>query len=179
MGYIGSFTISNGLFTMLNAAKIVSDRGLKNVVFILVGKGEIEKSLRDKCKEYGLKNVVFLSPVKKNQVRDFLLNIDIAYKGMIKSPMYSFGMSSYKLLDYMAAGIPIIHSVDEAANDVVKEANCGFFIPAEDPIALADIVMKVSKISKSELRQLGINGRRWVEKYYTYKSLAEKYEKLF
>ena len=69
-------------------------------------------------------------PVPKAQIPALLARIDIAYIGWQRVPIYRFGIAPNKLMDYMMAGVPVLHSVD-AGNDPVAEAGCGLTVAPE------------------------------------------------
>ena len=106
------------------------------------------RTWRDACGEERLANVTMLAPIPKLQVPALLAQVDIAYIGWQRVPIYRFGIAPNKLMDYMMAGRAVLHSV-EAGNDPVAEAGCGVTVraagcargrrrPAEDDAAGAD-----------------------------------------
>jgi glycosyltransferase involved in cell wall biosynthesis len=68
----------------------------------------------------------------------------------------------------MAVGKPIIMGVKGDAADMVRHANCGIVIEPQNPINIADSVMKLASLPAEELRLMGDNGRQY---YYERLSL--------
>ena len=110
----------------------------------------------------------------RDAVPQLLSQFDVGYLGWRHQPLYRFGISPNKLIDYMMAGLPVIHSVD-AANDPVAETGCGFSIPPEDARALADAAVRMKALSEAERSAMGNRGRSYVLKNQTYEVLAQRF----
>jgi glycosyltransferase involved in cell wall biosynthesis len=113
-------------------------------------------------------------PVAKAQVPDFLRAIDIAYIGWRRVPIYRFGISPNKLMDYMMAGCAVLHSV-EAANDPVADAGCGLTVAAQSPAAIADGLRRLAALTPAERRAMGARGRAYVLSAHAYPVLAQRF----
>jgi glycosyltransferase involved in cell wall biosynthesis len=92
--------------------------------------------------------------------------------GYRRSSLYRFGVSPNKLYDYMAAGRPVLFAAD-AANQPVREADCGRTVAPEDPAALADAIRSLAACSPAERERLGANARAYVEQRHDYERLAD------
>jgi glycosyltransferase involved in cell wall biosynthesis len=171
VGYAGSHGIANALNTLLDSAKIMKDEQL---AFVLVGDGPEKSKLKQFAEENELDNVWFIEPVKKKQIPSLLKCFDIAYLGWKRQPIYRYGISPNKLMDYMMAGKPILHAV-EASNDPVKEAKCGLTVAPEDSAALADGIKKLINIPEATRTAMGKRGREFVMKNHTYPVLAQRF----
>lgn len=75
----------------------------------------------------------------------------------------------------MMAARPIIHGI-ETPFDVVEDARCGVSIPAEDPNAIAEAILKLKALPREELDQMGLNGHHYIKARYDYEILARKME---
>jgi glycosyltransferase involved in cell wall biosynthesis len=62
--------------------------------------------------------------------------------------------------------------------DLIKEANCGISVAAENPDAIADGIMKLYSLTPEQRNKLGENGKNYVLKYHTYKYIADKFEEI-
>ena len=61
---------------------------------------------------------------------ELLNQFDALYVGLQRQPLFRFGVSPNKLMDYMMAGKPVVFAID-AGNDMVAEAQCGVSIPID------------------------------------------------
>lgn len=169
--YAGSHGLANALDSFLDAAKLLEDM---NVIFLLVGSGPEKARLEHRIKAENIKNVISLPSVCKAVIPDLLTEMDILFIGLQRQPLFRFGISPNKLLDYMMAGKPIIQAI-EAGNDLTSEARCGISVKPEDPTAIADAVRRLMNMSESERRILGENGRLYVLRHHDYRILARKF----
>lgn len=171
IGFAGAHGIANALNVLLYAAQKLQNT---DAYFVLVGQGQEKENLKALVQKLKLDNVLFLDSIPKKMVPAFLNKMDVLYIGWQNKPIYRFGISPNKLMDYMMAAKPILHSVT-AGNDLVQEAHCGISVPAEDVDAVADAVKKFIAMDKADLSVLGENGKEYVVKHHDYKVLAEKF----
>lgn len=170
VGYAGTHGLANALDVLLDAA-----HQLKGVAkLVLVGTGPERERLRARVAREGLTHVTMLPSVPKQAVPSFLAAVDIAYIGWHSNPLYRFGISPNKLMDYMMAGKPVVHSVS-AGNDPVSEAGCGLTVAPGDAAAVAQAIRRLAKLSPTERAALGRAGREFVLKNQTYGALASRF----
>jgi len=86
-------------------------------------------------------------------------------------------MSPNKMYDYLASAKPIVTSI-EARNNPVIEANAGIAVEPENPKALAEAIIEIYNMPEKKRKELGMNGRRYIEQYHSTKILAQKLEAL-
>lgn len=171
VGYAGSMGRPNALDVLLDAARLLADRPLR---FVLVGDGHERERLAARLRTEGLAQVALLPPIPKAQVPAFLAAIDIAYLGWQRQPLYRFGIAPNKLMDYMMAARPVLHSV-EAGNDPVAESGCGLTVAPEAPEEVARGLRQLAAMSPRERRQFGERGRAYVLKHHAYPVLARQF----
>ena len=174
IGYAGAHGIANSLDTLLEAVTLF--RGT-DFYFVLVGQGQEKERLQEYAEKYNLENVTFLPPVIKPQIPALLQFFDICYIGLQREPLFRFGISPNKLMDYMMAAKPIIYAI-EAGNDPVKEAGCGISVAPEDPQAIADAIQSLAGMSEAEREAMGQRGKEYVMKHHDYKILAKQFLKV-
>ena len=92
-------------------------------------------------------------------------------------PLYKYGMSPNKMYEYLASTKPIIFS-GNVANDMVKEANAGISVVAENSNKLKEGILSLQKMAINEREILGKNGRKYVEENYDTKVLSKKLERV-
>jgi glycosyltransferase involved in cell wall biosynthesis len=89
-------------------------------------------------------------------------------------PLFRFGISPNKLLDYMMAAKPVIQAIN-AGNDLVAESGCGISVPPDDADSLAEAIMRLRCMTDAERQTLGLNGRKYVLDHHDYRVLAQQF----
>ena len=171
VGYAGSHGLPNALDVLLDAAALMKNEPIS---FVLVGDGHEKARLAQRVRDEGLANVLMLAPIPKPQIPALLQWFDIAYIGWQRVPIYRFGIAPNKLMDYMMAGRPVLHSV-EAGNDPVAEAGCGLTVAPEAAGAVADGLKALLAYPSSEREAMGARGRAFVVAHHNYRVLASRF----
>lgn len=172
VGYAGRVGLANSLDTLIDALAICED---KNTCVAILGDGSHLSSLRLKTEAMGLaERVLFLSPVQKSQVADFLSRIDAAFIGLQSHPIFRFGISPTKLNDYMLSAKPVIFAID-APDDVITSSGCGVSCAAEDHLELSRAINHLRSLGANELGKMGKKGRCWLIKNRNYHALAKDF----
>jgi glycosyltransferase involved in cell wall biosynthesis len=175
VGYAGSMGEPNALDTLLDAAALLrTDPQGGKLRFVLVGDGHLRAHLEARALKERLSNVTMLAPIPKLQVPAMLAQVDIAYIGWQRVPIYRFGIAPNKLMDYMMAGRAVLHSV-EAGNDPVAEAGCGVTVAPQDARAVANGLLKMAQLAPAARAVMGRRGRDFVLSKHTYPVLAQRF----
>ncbi len=176
VGYTGAHGIANALDSYVEAGGKLKGKKIK---LISVGPGPERDRLIKKAHDRGLDDhVEFLPAVGRDRVPELLDQFDALYVGLQRQPLFRFGVSPNKLMDYMMAGKPVIFAID-APNDMVAEAKCGISIPPEDSGAIAEAVLKLTALSEKERQDMGERGRLYILSHNEYDVLAGKFLKVF
>lgn len=170
VGYAGTVGLSNSLDTLIAVAQM--SRG--KFAFIVVGDGPLRESLIQRCLDLKIDNLLFFPRIPKFAVPSFLEQIDIAYLGWKRNPLYRFGISPNKLMDYMLAAKPIIHAVD-AGNDPVSEAHSGVTVIPENANAVYSAICDILSLDDEHRAKIGLNGRGYVLRCRTYSVLSDQF----
>ncbi len=171
VGYAGSMGLPNALDHLLDAARLLQG---EPIAIVMVGDGHERARLARRVDDEGLARVTMLPPIPKAQMPSMLRQVDIAYIGWQRVPIYRFGIAPNKLMDYMMAGCAVLHSV-EAGNDPVAESGCGLTVAPESPAAIADGLRRLAAWPSAERRAMGERGRAFVLAEHTYPVLAQRF----
>lgn len=171
VGYAGSMGLPNALDVLLDAASLLREAP---IAIVMVGDGHERERLAQRIEDEKLRHVQLLPPIPKAQIPSFLARLDIAYIGWQRVPIYRFGIAPNKLMDYMMAGCPVLHSV-EAGNDPVAESGCGLTVEPQSPQAVADGLRQLAARPAEERRAMGERGRAFVLANHTYPVLAQRF----
>jgi glycosyltransferase involved in cell wall biosynthesis len=176
--YAGVLGVGYDFKQIFEAAKILDERKL-SVVFIIHGNGECLDSIRNRLKELNLTNVVLSDKLlgSRNEVANLLSSADA-----LILPLKDYG-GPYpgipsKLYEYQALGRPIICCAEGEPAKYISESNSGLVVEPENSKLLAEAVSFLIANPKKS-REMGINGRNYVEREVTIKAIGQKAKVLF
>jgi len=169
VGYAGTIGFANALDVLLEAANLLMK--FSEIVIVLVGDGGEKKRLQSIADGRGISNLIFINSIPKIQVQSMLSQFSVCYIGWRKDPLYKFGISPNKISEYMYAAKPIIHSYS-GFGDAVGNCGAGITVPAEDPAAVADAILKLYRAGISQRDEMGKKGRDHAIANYEYGTLA-------
>jgi glycosyltransferase involved in cell wall biosynthesis len=173
IGYVGTVGLTNALEPLFCALKNI-DLVSENIKCYIVGSGPL---LDFFIKKYGyIDGLYFTGQIKKQDVAKTLASFDILYFSTFKSKVWDHGQSLNKIIDYMLAGKPILGSYSGFAS-MVNEAQCGWYIEAENSDVLSNKILEISSISKNDLATMGSKGREWILQNRNYTTLASHLKK--
>lgn len=72
-----------------------------------------------------------------------------------------------RMQSYMSAGRPVLGMIGPGAQELIKEADCGYAVPAGDYESLADVIRNKVLSDSFAFEAKGANGRRYFEKEFT------------
>jgi len=175
--YMGAMGEANNLQTILYAANILQTKSISHKInFRLIGDGPFKQSLINLAAKLKLSEhyVSFENSIPKIEVPGKLEEADACIIVVKNLPdLYRYGISMNKIFDYMAAGKPIIIA-HYSRNNPIYEAQCGITSLSENPEDLANSILELLSLSKGELHNMELNGRKYVEQNHNYKILAER-----
>jgi glycosyltransferase involved in cell wall biosynthesis len=171
-GYAGTIGKANCVDQIILAAKNLTNT---NIAFVIIGDGPDKETLVNLSKELNLKNVFFHDKIDRKKMIQFLSKCDVLLNPWLAGEsLYQYGVSPNKWIDYMYSAKPIIVTYD-GYQSIINEANCGFFIQANNPELLANKILEVSKMTSEKLKEIGDNGKTYLLKNHSYNNLAQKY----
>jgi glycosyltransferase involved in cell wall biosynthesis len=173
--YLGAHNQWNSLDAVLDAAKLLQNAGVRDVLFRFVGDGVSKPGLVERARAEGIHNVRFDDPVPKTQVPQIKQNSDAFIINNRKDAVSKGWMSFNKLYDYLAAGRPVVFG-SCSGNDPVREAGAGISVNADDPAALAGAVEFLAGQSPEQLLEYGARGRKFIEQNYSIPVLVDRFE---
>jgi glycosyltransferase involved in cell wall biosynthesis len=171
--YLGTIGMACGLRVVLDAARILRERGLHDVVFLMVGDGAAREELEAEARSAGLDAVRFLGRQPKSRVPPLLSLSDAALVHLKREPLFLTVLPS-KIFEAAAMGRPILLGVEGHAATLVSESEMGLCFEPENAEQLVAALERLR--SDPELRrQLGENGQQLVTKSFNRDSLARQF----
>ena len=175
VGYSGTIGMANALNVLLDAALLT--KNCNNIHYVLVGHGSLTKAVRQFILINKLTNVSLIQSVPKKQVPSLLERFDVCYAGLRKSSLYKYGIALNKIPEYFMSGKPILLSI-ESAFKPVDIAKAGLTVPAENPQAIANAILRLKQMTAKQRKKFGKNGRSYAKKNFNYCKIAKNLEKV-
>ena len=129
------------------------------------------ESLKKKVKVKNIKNIIFSGPVSGEQKSKKFLQNDVF---ILPSKSENFGLVIAEALSY---GLPVITSDNTPWKDL--ENNQIGWVTKLDQENLNHKINLASKLSKSTLKEMGLNGREFIKRKYSWGKLSKKYDKYY
>lgn len=174
--YAGAHGPANGLDVILDAAAILEREGAANgLKVLLIGEGSEKYRLQTRAADLGLTSVGFENPIPKNEIYTHLAKADGFLMLLKDSPVFRWGISPNKLFDYMATGRPVIFGVNTPYNPVAMSGG-GLTTPPENARALADAIVRLKALPRTERAAMGERARAYVVQNHSFDQLAGRIE---
>lgn len=170
--HFGMMGVANGLTYIIEAARILKEKGDRTVNFLFMGHGATLIELERLVVEYNLSNVQFLGHHPVGLVAEVTNCCGASITSFKNLPILATN-SPNKLFDSLSAGKPIIVNSAGWTKDLVEKDDCGFYVDPERPEELAERLLEI-KDNKELLNHWGRNARRLSETKYDKSILSAK-----
>ncbi len=158
---------------LLDAADSLRDDS--SILFVLVGDGPMKTEIVRNATRRGLSNIRFKAPMPAERAARLMSAADVGILSMRDLDFFRDTVP-VKLYDYMAVGLPVVHSGGGFAREITEEANTGIcFSPGDGP-ALARAIRELAKRS-GELYAIAVRSRELVTRRFDRSVLARAFEK--
>jgi glycosyltransferase involved in cell wall biosynthesis len=169
--FAGNLGTVQALETILAAAEILRDE--QDITLILVGSGSRSEWMKSEIARKNLANVQLPGRFPLSSMPSIMSRASALLVSLVNSPIMSQTVPS-KVQAYLAAGRPIIASLDGEGGRVILEAGAGVVSPAEDAGRLADAIRNLRSRPSAELERMGQNARAYYESNFEPRLLARK-----
>jgi len=172
IGIVARLAPEKGHDVLLKSAKRVVNE-YPSARFLIIGDGEERQKLQQITFQLGIEsNVIFLG--ERNDIPSMLAILDIA----VLSSQQIVETVSNAILEYMAAGKPVVATNAGSTADLVDNGNTGYLISCGDHEALADSILKLLK-DRELAKKMGEAGRERIKEKFTIQKMTARYEALF
>ncbi len=173
--FTGTFTPAQSLETVITAVQDARSRGADMLHLLLVGDGMSRAALEAKVKELHAEDAVtFYGSVPATDIPKFTALADALIVCLSNSPDLGLTVPA-KVASYMAAGKPVLASMDGAGNAAVAAAG-GLSSPACDAAALADNLLALTRMDAAQRAAMGQSAKEYYLAHYRRSELLRKLE---
>jgi glycosyltransferase involved in cell wall biosynthesis len=153
------------------AKKILKE--MPEVHFIIIGDGPLRQKLEAYSSELGISAHVHFLGLRQD-VSDILQELDVAV--LSSHPIVE--TLSVAVLEYMAAGKPVVATRVGSIPELVHDGENGYLVDPGDSEALANRIMRLLK-NPALAEKMGKAGQARVTVQYTAESMVEKTQSFF
>ncbi len=154
----------DGLIASVRACRKCPD--LNDVSFYFIGDGSESRKIEDFIKNENPANFIYKHQMPRDEYEQLVNNADA---GLISlSADFTIPNFPSRMLPYMQKAKPMLAVVDEATDIdicITEEARCGYAVNSGDPEAFISGIRWL-RSNKDRLPELGMNGRRYFERYF-------------
>jgi len=142
--FVGRLIAWKGVYNLIRAMKLVITT-VDNVHLTIIGNGPERAQLIQFTKDLGISSQIqFCDNIGKRQLLMRYKNADLFVLPSIIVNKQTEGLGVV-LLEAMASGVPVIGSNIGGIPDIIKDEINGLLVPAGDPQALADAIIRILK----------------------------------
>jgi glycosyltransferase involved in cell wall biosynthesis len=171
VGLVSSLVAHEGIGTLLQAVRILRDRGVPARALI-VGDGPEGPALKRQAADLGL-DAIFTGRVPSARVRDYHAALDVFVVPRTPDRVCQL-VTPLKPVEAMASGLPVVVSGVRALGELVQDGATGLLFPPLDAGALADSLAQLR--DSPELRtKLGASARESIARDRTWAHNAARY----
>jgi glycosyltransferase involved in cell wall biosynthesis len=168
--FAGNLGTVQSLDCVLDAAeRLGADSGVR---WVLVGSGARDAWLAEQVAARGLTQVHLAGRLPPEQMPAVFAQADALLVSLTGGPALSRTVPS-KIQAYLAAGRPILASMDGEGARVVQAAGAGLACAAEDAAALAAAARALQALPAEARQRMGEAGRRYYAEHYEPGRLAQ------
>jgi colanic acid biosynthesis glycosyl transferase WcaI len=169
--YSGTLGRAHALENVLEAANLLKNQ--PDIHFFFLGDGSERSSLEEMKRRLQLDNVTFHDFVPIERLAPFQSIADCGLVSIRNIPIFD-GARPSKMFPLLAAGKPLLFCGHGEGANLVRQAKAGIVVPPGDPQALAKAIPELLR-NRPLLKELGANGRRFVEQHYEWRRLVSNW----
>lgn len=157
--FAGNVGLAQAPQVIIDAAEYLKNSA-PHIKFIMVGDGRLLSWMQEIAHSKELHNIVFLGQFPLEQASQMLQIADALLVTLADQRPYNLTIPS-KIQAYLAAGKPIVASLNGIGAQTITHAQAGLAVPAEDGLALSKAIVSLSELNVNELAAMGANGHEY------------------
>jgi len=146
-------------------------QSVADAAFLLAGEGELMGSLRELATSLGLAEHTFFL----GRCENVAALLSVSSVCVLSSKAEGFSNS---ILEYMAAGRPVVATDVGGAREAVVEGETGYLVQSGDDAMMAERIISLLR-QPDKANSMGREGRRLVEKEYSCEAQLKRTEELY
>jgi glycosyltransferase involved in cell wall biosynthesis len=170
--YTGNIGEVNNAVWMLEAAKVLKERGRDDIQLLLIGDGQQKEWIKIEVERCQLKNLLVWDLMPKHELVTLVQNAMVSLVPLKGTPVLDTS-SPNKFFESLAAGVPVIQNTNGWMRDFLEEYRVGFTIDPNNPLALAECLIQLSGTPEL-LVEMGNTGQKIAREQFDKRILADR-----
>lgn len=175
--FAGYYMTYEGVYVMLEAAKILRDKGLP-IKMVFIGSGQEKDGMLQYVAENNLTNVLVYNRIAKEAVPALLSNSQVCMAHLEvegHKEVYKYGVSKNKVNEYLYSGACTLYGF-LYKDDAVATSGGGLMFEPYDAVDLAEKIEYVYSLTPEERSKYGQCGRAYIKSNHNVDVLTKKLE---
>ena len=178
VGFTGVFAPWHGVLELVESARHLGADVRRDVLYLMVGNGQLWDTVRRRVDQWGLQDVVRLpGMVPHSRIAPYYAAFDIGVFVSTDAAITRYGRSSLKFWEYLAAGLPVLVSDDCNVTPIVEGNRMGIVIRDVTPQTLAARITEAYR-RREELAETGRRNRELVIQKFSWLAVARRVAKV-
>lgn len=174
--FAGAVGEAHGFECTMQAALLTKEH--KDIKWVIVGDGRRFDWVRGFVKVHGLEDTVYtLGRFPAETMPWFFKQADVMLVTLNDDPLFML-YAPAKISSYMAACKPILAILNGEGADVIREANCGWALPAGDAEGFARLAVELSQMDKAVLEEKGKNALKYYNGHFVKENCLKKLDEI-
>jgi glycosyltransferase involved in cell wall biosynthesis len=169
--FAGNIGAAQAVGVIVEAASLLRENA--DINFVVLGDGSSREWMLTEVKKRGLTNLHLPGRFPVETMPGFMQSASVLLVTLADQTIFAATVPS-KVQAYMAAGRPIIASLNGEGARLIVDAGAGVASPAEDAKALVGAILHIYGLSPDERKVLGDNGRRYCLEHFDHDRLVDQ-----
>ena len=174
--FAGNLGSAQSIETIVEAAGYLKEN--KEIKIVLVGSGSQSKWLERILVEKRINNLVLAGRYPSSSMPVIFSKASALLVTLKKKEIFSYTIPS-KIQSYLAAGKPIVASLDGEGSRIITQSKAGFVSPAENAFELANNIKLLYDLPLKKREEMGKAGRTYFLKNYNMETQSLRLIEIF
>lgn len=169
--FAGNIGTAQAVEVIVDAAVLLREHSA--IQFVVVGDGSRREWMAQQVLEHGLTNLHLPGRFPIETMPGLMQKASALLVTLADQEIFRHTIPS-KIQAYLAAGRPILASLDGEGAKLISDANAGVAVPAEDGAALASAILQMYQSLPDERKKMGVNGAAYFKQHFEHDMLVDR-----
>jgi glycosyltransferase involved in cell wall biosynthesis len=170
--YTGNIGVVNNSLWLLEAAKVLQERGRTDIQILMVGEGQQREMIEEEISKKQLETIQIWGLMPKTDLVGLIQHSMVSLVPLKGSPVLDTS-SPNKFFESLAAGVPLIQNTKGWMKGFLVEHEVGFTLDPNDPIQLAEKLIELDQ-QPEKLKEMGDRAKIIAAELFDKNYLAQK-----